>query len=133
MAKPINIVDVALEKGRALPVSGMNPHPAAKVPADAHLYSEKVAETSVTALTPQNLTLTKGTNRTIMRVEVWRSGGPTNTDNLEVSRNPTRLGEHYNVVELTGAEDNNHHSNIALTLVTSFTDTVGIWVTYWYS
>ena len=133
MAKPIDIQDVRLPKGRALPVSGMNPHPAAKVPAGAYPFSEKVVETSVVADTPKALTLTAGTKWTIMQVEVWRSGVQTNADNIIAIRGTLPMGAHYNVITLTGAEEKNPHSSDALSIYCNFTDTVGIWVTYWYS
>lgn len=133
MAKPIDIQDVRLQKGRALPVTTMNPHPTAKVPAGAYLFSEKVVEAAVTSDTPLTLTLTKGPKQTVMQVEVWRSGAQTNADIIMVIRGVTVVGGHYNVISLTGAESYNHHSSEALKILCNFTDTVGIWVTYWYS
>ena len=133
MADPVDIQDVRLPTGRALPVSGMNPHPAAKVPADAYLTIQKVEETSIVAATPLELTLAGGTKWTIMQVEVWRSGVQTNADNVMATRGGEYIGGHYNLIPLTGAEIGNGHSNVVLKLTANFTDTVGIWVTYWYS
>ena len=133
MAKPIDIQDVRLQKGRALPVTTMNPHPAAKVPADAYLISEKVPETAVVNGVDLILTLLAGTNWTVMQVEVWRSGAQTNADEIVFKRGTITAGGHYNVISLTGAELQNHHSNTSVKINCNFTDTVGIWVTYWYS